>query len=100
MVLRVLPVEATVVDVSVIAAVVKVTPVETTEISVAEAKVTETAAVVPAPASMWLNFVTPVPNVVLVTVTALVPALVPELEIFTFSKLAIVAEAGTANAAV
>ena len=96
MVLRVLPVEATVVDVSVIAAVVKVTPVETTEISVAEAKVTETAAVVPAPASMWLNFVTPVPNVVLVTVTALVP----ELEIFTFSKPAIVAEAGTANAAV
>ena len=97
---RVLPVDATVVDVSVIAAVVNVTPVETTDTSVADAKVTATVDVVPAPASIQFSDLTPVPKVVLVTKTALVPALVPEFETLTVSNPAMVVDAGTANAEV
>ena len=97
MVLRVLPVDATVVEVSVIAAVVKVAPVETTDTAVADAKVTATAAVVPAPDSVQFRVLTPVPKVVSVTVTALVPA-VPALETLTASKPAIVTDGGSAKA--
>lgn len=97
MVLRVLPVEAAVVEVSVIAAVVKVTPVETTDTLVADANVTSTAAVEPTPASVQFSDLTPVPKVVSVTVTALVPA-VPELETFTVSKPAIVTDGCSAKA--
>ena len=96
-VFKVLPVEAVVVDVSVTSTFVQATPVEINETSVADAKVTDAVVVVPIPASVQANFVTPVPNVVLATNTALVPA-VPELETFTVSKPAIVTDGCSAKA--